>query len=274
MRFAKVLREQKLSEATVGRHLRQLKVILRWAQRQGLLQTLPQFEMPKRTRGVSMMKGRAVVAEEFERMLANVPKVVENAAAASWRFYLQGLWDSGLRLTESLVLRWDDAPGAIVVDFSHKRPMLRIPGEAQKARRDQLWPMTPEFATLLESVPEAQRRGRVFKLLDIDGTLLPASRTKVGKLVTAIGKSAGVVVNDKGKKASAHDLRRAFGQRWSLHVMPAVLRELMRHTDINTTMKYYVGQNAEATADVVWAAVGNTGGNTRQPEQTTDVKKP
>jgi len=46
------------------------------------------------------------------------------------------------------------------------------------------------------------------------------------------------------KFASAHDLRRAFGQRWAIRIMPTVLRELMRHADISTTMKYYVGQNA------------------------------
>jgi integrase len=34
--------------------------------------------------------------------------------------------------------------------------------------------------------------------------------------------------------------------------MPAVLKELMRHSSIDTTMKYYVGQNAEATADELW----------------------
>ncbi|HEX5472037.1 MAG TPA: hypothetical protein VFW73_09130 [Lacipirellulaceae bacterium] len=48
----------------------------------------------------------------------------------------------------------------------------------------------------------------------------------------------------------------------------------MRHEDISTTMKFYVGREAEATADVLWAAVekpgkagskrrGNTQGNTR-----------
>jgi hypothetical protein len=44
--------------------------------------------------------------------------------------------------------------------------------------------------------------------------------------------------------------------------MPNVLRELMRHADISTTMKFYVGQNAEATADAVWNAAGNTLGHT------------
>jgi len=31
--------------------------------------------------------------------------------------------------------------------------------------------------------------------------------------------------------------------------MSTVLRELMRHESIETTMRFYVGQNAEATAD-------------------------
>jgi hypothetical protein len=49
--------------------------------------------------------------------------------------------------------------------------------------------------------------------------------------------------------------------------MPQILMQLMRHKDISTTMKYYVGREAEATADVLYAAVeklGNTLGNTRQ----------
>jgi hypothetical protein len=53
--------------------------------------------------------------------------------------------------------------------------------------------------------------------------------------------------------------------------MPNVLRELMRHEDIGTTMKFYVGQNAEATADVVWAA-GNTLGNTPAPSEKPNSK--
>jgi integrase len=277
--FATELRTKGLSEATVARHLRSLKVITRWAHGQGLLAVVPKFAMPKRVKGAKVMRGRPVTLEEFERMIEAVPAIVENAAADSWKFYLRGLWASGLRLSESLVLRWDDAPGAIVVDFTGRRPMLRIPCEAQKGNRDTLLPMTPDFATLLQGVAERERRGRVFKLLDVDGTLLPTSRSVVGKLVSAIGKKAGVVVDERTKGdetvrkfASAHDLRRAFGQRWASKVMPTVLRELMRHEDIGTTMKFYVGQNAEATADALWEAAGNTLGNTDQPAETDNAK--
>jgi integrase len=64
-----------------------------------------------------------------------------------------------------------------------------------------------------------------------------------------------------GKTASAHDLRRAFGQRWAARVMPAILQQLMRHEDISTTLKFYVGSEAETTADVLWAAVAKVGTN-------------
>ena len=47
--------------------------------------------------------------------------------------------------------------------------------------------------------------------------------------------------------------------------MPQVLMELMRHESIETTLKYYVGRNAETTAAALYAAIqGNTLGNTQQ----------
>lgn len=121
--------------------------------------------------------------------------------------------------------------------------------------------MAPEFAELLLTVPKADRRGVVFRF----PTDIPRTTHSVCQRVVKIGKAAGIVVkqverlDDDGKPvmvnqcASAHDLRRSFGFRWSRRVMPTVLRELMRHESIETTMRYYVGQNAESTADTLWA---------------------
>ncbi len=36
--------------------------------------------------------------------------------------------------------------------------------------------------------------------------------------------------------------------------MPAQLMELMRHESIETTLRYYVGTDAQRTADAAWAA--------------------
>ena len=96
---------------------------------------------------------------------------------------------------------------------------------------------------------------------------------------------AGVKVNaDTGKTASAHDLRRSFGQCWAARVMPQILMQLMRHEDISTTMKFYVGREAEATADVLYAAVanldrqdqkrGNIRGNSGRKPKATIAKNP
>ena len=68
-----------------------------------------------------------------------------------------------------------------------------------------------------------------------------------------IGEKAGVVVNKSaGKFASAHDLRRSYGNRWAKLVKPATLQLLMRHRSIETTMKYYVDLDADDIADELW----------------------
>src|SRR5690606_25003806 len=73
------------------------------------------------------------------------------------------------------------------------------------------------------------------------------------------------------KCATAHDLRRAFGTRWSKRVMPAMLQKLMRHASIETTMKFYVEHNADDVSADLWAAVGSILGSIR-PE--TDSAAP
>ncbi|MBA4105211.1 MAG: hypothetical protein C0485_05590 [Pirellula sp.] len=279
--FVTALRGQHLSAATVARHLRQLKVAFRWAHRQGLLLKLPEFDRIKQSKGA---RGRAVSGEEFDRMLAAVPKVVGEAAAESWKSYLKGLDASGLRLTESLVLRWDDGPDAIVVDYSQRHPMLRIDASAEKANTHRLLPMAPEFAELFDTVPKEARRGRVFHPLNRDALPYSPSRDAVGPIISQIGEKAGIIVGERtkledgkpvkvAKFASAHDLRRSFGFRWSRRVMPPVLKELMRHTDVSTTMKFYVGVNAQATADELWRVAGSNLGSRDAKERCVEEEQ-
>jgi hypothetical protein len=39
--------------------------------------------------------------------------------------------------------------------------------------------------------------------------------------------------------------------------MPQILMQLMPHEDISITMWYYVGKEAEATADLLWQVAGS-----------------
>ena len=130
--------------------------------------------------------------------------------------------------------------------------------------------MAPEFCRLLARVPADKRRGKVF-FLPPNKAGNPLRPGDVSEVICAIGERAGVNVRSKVKSkvdpetgerksveltkfASAHDLRRSFGERWSERVFPKILKELMRHTLIETTMRFYVGQNAQRTADAAWAA--------------------
>jgi integrase len=139
----------------------------------------------------------------------------------------------------------------------------------EKGNQDRELSMAPEFVKFLEETPPAKRTGRVFKFYNgRQKKWQEFNSSWIGKVVCKIGEKSRVVVDKKsGKFASAHDLRRSFGQRWSTMVMLQVLMELMRHNEIATTLKYYVGANARATSSVLWEAFeakGNTLGNTAQ----------
>ncbi|MCH8043771.1 MAG: site-specific integrase [Planctomycetes bacterium] len=185
------------------------------------------------------------------------PELVARVVA-SWKRYLEGLWLSGLRLTESRELYWD-RDDKLRVDLTGRRPMMRIPAELEKGHKDRLLPITPDFAEFLLRTPKGERRGRVFPLVPQRKRDGQPHWRHVSKVISDIGKAAGVKVytNPRTKAvkcASAHDLRRSFGARWARRVVPHVLMELMRHEDIKTTNDYYATHDAEATADVVWAA--------------------
>ena len=285
--FQKKLRATGIRETSIASSLRAIKAALSWAVSVDLLSAVPKIVMPKKAKG-RKMKGGALVGEQFDRMIAAVPKV-RPKDAAHWVRYLTGLWLSGLRLGESVALSWDaDAPFAI--DLSGRHPRFRISGGAQKSGQDELTPMTPDFAEFLLRTPPAERHGRVFRLNQfvnqhtVGTTSLDVHH--VGQIVDKIGVKSGVIVNAvDGKHASAHDLRRTFGTRWARRVMPAVLQKLMRHANVQTTMQYYVDLNVDEVADTLWAkhpatpadseaqdrAFGNTSGNTG-PESVNTAK--
>ncbi len=279
-RLQSKLRENGRAEATIKSHMAHLKAALRWAVSIGLLAKPPAITMPKRAKGGEFMRGRPITLEEFERMLKTTRSIVGRTAAKSWRRYLRGLWLSGLRIGESLTLTWDGDSGLRVDLQPGEHPMLRIPAEAEKGHRDRLLPMAPEFAEFLQRTPEGQRTGFVFNPQPRRTKRMKRpSVVTVIRLMGEIGERAGVKVKVEGGKvkfASAHDLRRSFGQRWASRVMPQVLMELMRHESIETTMRYYVGRNAQTTAAVLWEAhESNKRGNTRQNRQrATETESP
>ena len=76
-------------------------------------------------------------------------------------------------------------------------------------------------------------------------------------------------VNDT-KPASAHDLRRSFGQRLAdAGVLPRDLQSIMRHQHFSTTERYYLTHRAADQAEriaQVLTKVGYADANRTQPD--------
>lgn len=256
--FVSELRKGDRSESTIASYLAHLRAALSWAVSVKMLSAVPIIKKPQRAKLLKKAKGRAPTDEEYKNILKAIPEIVGPKRTASWHHLIEGLWWSGLRLGEALELWWD-RDDKLCIDLTQGRPLLRIPAELEKGHQDRLLPIAPEFAEfLLRSSPE-KRTGRVFKPEAERERNENLTITRVTKVLALIGKKSGVVVHvepktAKKKYASAHDFRRAFGDRWALRVMPPVLMQLMRHESIDTTMRYYVGRSVQATADVVWEA--------------------
>ncbi len=290
-RFLAYLRDGVRSEDTIKGYRNHLRAALMWAVEQEMIFKVPAIKKLQRAkkRGAGHKgKGRAITAEEFDRMLSAVPVAlgewrkrkrhaarktarkkglkehktrtdevpveVAPAAVESWRRYLTGLWLSGVRLTESLEVYWDRLD-RLCVDLEGKHPRLRIPAELEKGHRDRVLPITPDFAEFLLATAEDRRRGPVFCPQMPSGNR--ATARYAGQMISLIGAKARVVVHTSAKTGrvkygSTHDLRRSFGTRWAKKVMPAVLQKLMRHDSIQTTMAYYVDLECDEVTEQLY----------------------
>ena len=196
-RYQAELRGQGRAETTIKGHLAHILAALNWANDKKLVGDVPTVKMPKRARKGKVMKGRPITTEEFERMLAATPKAIfpdgcrvredrKPRIAESWKFYIEGLWWSGLRLEESTELHWTDRSKLCVLDLDGRQPMLWIPGELEKGNQDRILPMAPEFAEFLRNVPECEREGYVFNPLARRHRY--ASRLSAHNVMLVVGK--------------------------------------------------------------------------------------
>jgi integrase len=232
------------SVETAKKYMRHIQGALSWAETIGLIKKAPSFiGVP----GSGKMKGRPVTDKEFQSMIdnANVEKPGEFAKTTAVEvekriFTMKSIWESGLRVGELSRCHWDSGPIRFDLD-SGAYPQMIFSVGSHKSRRQEIVPMTPEFAALLRKrFPEGSRKGRVFDLAQPD------------RVISAIGVAAKIIVNEDGKCASAHDLRRSFATRWSYKVRPVILQRMMRHKSITTTLTYYVMQEADDVGAEIW----------------------
>lgn len=247
--FAGKLAAEERPRSTVDQILRHLKISLRWAARVGMLPRCPHVPISKGGKR-KFMRGRPITEIEYRRMQRFCHVPYGKHAAPAFRRFLELLWLSGLRVSEAERFSWDEPPILLQLD-AKPYPQILFYEEGHKAGRDLAVPIPPDLAEWLQQSPRKKRHGRVAPLTGLAGEL--HNRVDISKAIAAIGRAAGIDVG--GKPASAHDLRRAFGTRWALLVPPVVLQRLMRHSTIETTLKYYVNIDSSQIGDVLWKSV-------------------
>lgn len=258
------------SEHTVAGYLATLLAALNWAHHSMQWLSEPVRYKRSRTCALQTHRGRPITDAEFQRLLEGCAEV-RSRDPGSWKFLLQGLWETGLRLSEAMVVSWD-IPRTIQPK-RHKTGgiVLQIPARHQKSKKDSTIGTVPGFAELLDSVPESQRTGWVFNPGRQRGEGRLNDARRVGRIISRIGEAAEVYVNDDEKPASAHDIRRSFGQRLAdAGVPPLLLQSTMRHTDLATTQKYYLRSDAAKETEQLGAYLGTLAENP-EPEDTLPI---
>ncbi len=241
-------RRSGMPDTSIHAYLGHLRAAFGWAARVGLIDRPPRFTMPRLPE--RHMKGRPITLKEY-RLIARATRELVRESWRDWVRFQRGLWLSGLRLGEAIALDWEAGPVRVDLD-SGRHPRLRFRAEGHKARRDELVPITPEFAAWLRRTAVDARHGPVLPLRSTKGGKPIVCVKRVGRVLSEIGEAANVVVNEDGKYASAHDFRRSFGTRWANKVRPVTLKALMRHRAIETTLRYYVDQDADDVAEELW----------------------
>jgi integrase len=255
------------SPVTARNYIVTVLAALSWAEYMGWLPGVPKVRKLKLSK-LRQMKGRPLVGEEFDRMLAAVKTEVGADAAPSWKYALRGAWESGLRLGELMHLHWSDERYIVPHWKRGALPVLSIPAAMQKNDTEESIPLLPGFESLLLETPEPQRFGWVFNPMSLHTKLKRPVRGSerptaewVGEVISRIGETAGVIVrpaagDGKPKFASAHDLRRSCAERLiSAGVPEREVSRVVRHASVETTRRHYAPGTVQESAGIIRSAL-------------------
>jgi integrase len=229
-----------VAAGSVGSYMATLRSGLNWAASIELMRPLPRL----RSRGrqeqeLPAMRLEPISEESLQAMLDACPEIVGKRNAESVQDYLRALWLSGCRMREPLGIHAERRDCHRPLELAGRNPLMCWVS-TQKNRRDQIAPITMDFAAHIQA--RLDRGGFLYVPRSEGGEI--RDRTALSNLVSAIGKKAGVIAEPGTPKphATAKHFRSSFVTRWSLRGMPLErIQKIVRHRDIATTRKYYLG---------------------------------
>jgi len=203
--------------STIHRRMGLVRKALKMATSEGIIPRMPMMPtMPRQDQRVRWLQ-----EEEFTRITSRI--------GLTTRCFYRFIWETGLRLSEALNLRWQD--------WDQEQAELWI-RPAKTARGRQI-PLSDWAATILRDLQaERARRHRT----DSPGgygpalTVGPFNHHKARELQR---DWAGAVKKVGAAHCTIHDLRHTFATRLArAGVQAPLIAELLGHASIQTTMRY------------------------------------
>lgn len=234
-RYMMEMREDGQSPSTITGHIVYLRTMLKWAQSQGYISSVPVVTMPKIPKGANKVKVRAAAKlseADFDRLIKYCP-------TNSWKLLVSFAWHCGMRRNEAMGVHGEH------IDLANH--IINIPRNKSRDQSHQVV-IPPELDTILRKMfPDGIPDGPIVREI-------PACDKEVSRFfVDKIAKPAGVKGNSRRTGfVTLHDLRRSYGSRWASKVVPQVLRELMRHSDLKTTLEFYA-DTRDAAMKAIWS---------------------
>ena len=228
---------KRLAPGSIASYSATLRAAFGWAAKVGLMHTLPHRPPETVEYLLPAMRLQVITGEHLDRILAAVPKVVGRQHAAGVSDYIRALWLGGCRLIEPSLMHSNrlDLHHPIVLHGEH--PMMAWTSW-QKNKRDQIAPITLDFASFLR--PRCEGHRFIFNPTCEHGRI--ESKHQLSKVIAEVGKRSKVIAEPATQKTvTAKHFRSSFVSRWSSRGMPLEhVQRIVRHSSPATTERYYL----------------------------------
>ena len=212
-----------LSPYSVQGHVRAIKAFWGWLKREeytekNSLAIFPLPKVPEKPVGILSM-------DQIRKLLTHIDRYTPVGARSYVMLML--LLDTGIRVSELVSIRMED------LDLQHG--CIRVLGKGQKVRSVPMSKLTKKEVTRYIRHTDAQiyRIDSPYLFAKSDGT--PVSVNSVQQFLRRLARKAGL----KGIRCSPHVFRHTFAtQSVANGANVFVLKEIMGHSNLNTTMKY------------------------------------
>ena len=241
------LASKEVSIATVNKYIRNLKSIFNRA-------IDPRDYIPQGQNPFVKIKPRKTTNNPKRYVDINeYVSLYETTEDTWWKTFISVAYSSGLRLNEILNLTWKD------IDFDNQRVNVAAKKEGDKvikwepkARKNRVVPISDEALKLLVDIQVDAPEGHPYIFISPIRLERIRKRIKAGKwnerseIINNINRNfAYIRIKAEVDKCTIHDLRRSAITNWSQKLPFQVVHKLAGHSNIKTTMDYYLAVRPE-----------------------------